>query len=171
MKKSKTLRKSKAWCSQRDENASRWMQHGTTLLKSNGLKLTKPRLSMLEMVIHASGPFSAEDLHHKNKKNAKYETLDLVTIYRSLTTFVEANLLSPVDFGDGINRYELRGPDGHHHHYVICTKCKTAAPIDLCHGHDVDLFVTQQKSLEKKGFTQLQHRLEFFGICPKCNKS
>jgi Fur family ferric uptake transcriptional regulator len=62
--------------------------------------------------------------------------------------------------GDGITRYELKGE--HHHHHVVCKRCKLVKPIDKCGITVIESWV------KKMGYTDVAHRLEFFGICPHC---
>jgi Fur family ferric uptake transcriptional regulator len=74
------------------------------------------------------------------------------------------DMVKRFDLGDGIARFELlvEGDDGHHHH-LVCTRCTEVVEIDEC-GMDP----LQGRIAEKNGFKSVTHRLEFFGICPKC---
>ena len=71
-------------------------------------------------------------------------------------------LVSRVDLGDGVARYELtRGP-GHHHH-LICTQCSEVVEIEECFTREAEKGVAS-----RHGFVGVTHRLEFFGVCPAC---
>ena len=127
-------------------------------LKGAGHKLTKPRLSLLEAIARAHGPFSAEELSGQD--------CDLVTVYRSLSTFAEVGILARIDLGDGILRYELVDPAGHHHHHIVCTLCQKVEPLETC-----GLEIEEERLRELgylAGYQNVSHRLEFFGICPEC---
>jgi Fe2+ or Zn2+ uptake regulation protein len=87
-----------------------------------------------------------------------------VTVYRSLARFHELGLVSQIDLGDGVTRYEMIDPSGHHHHHFICSQCQKIEPLTLC---EVE---TQEHALTAAGYTGLSHRLEFFGICPACSQ-
>lgn len=128
------------------------------LLKTAGLKSTRPRLALLEAMSRFHAPFSTEDLHKSVQKSG----FDLVTVYRSLATFSELSIVHRVDLGDGIVRYELASADGSHHHHFICKSCQKVEPLDSCE------IQAQEKRLRDQGYTGLSHRLEFFGFCPDC---
>jgi len=129
-------------------------------MKKNNLKLTPPRKLILEALLKNHGPFSAEDIQTKFIK----KTCDLATVYRTLTSLEEANIIRRCEFGDGIARYELLDPKhGHHHHHLICKECKKVEVIDAC-----ELEKSINSFAKKRGFTNISHILEFFGICPNC---
>ncbi len=132
-------------------------------LRQKDFRLTKQRETMVATIVAQHRPFSAESLHKEIKKRAKGKKFDLVTIYRSLATFEEIGLLNRCDFGDGVIRYELQG-SGHHHH-VICKSCKSVEPVDFC------TVVGEEKILQKMGYRDISHRLEFFGLCRDCQRT
>ena len=64
---------------------------------------------------------------------------------------------------DGSNRYDGHNPSPHPH--VVCIKCRKILDPDLSSLQDM----TDQVA-EITGFTILNHRLDFFGLCPECRK-
>jgi Fur family ferric uptake transcriptional regulator len=135
-----------------------------TRLKDGGFKLTKPRMALLKAVSSATRPFSTEEIFQASKKLLKSDKCDLVTVYRSLSRFQELGLVSQIDLGDGVSRYEMNDPSGHHHHHFVCSRCGKIEPLTLCE------LETQEQALKQAGYTGLSHRLEFFGVCPPCTK-
>ncbi len=126
-------------------------------LKRSSLKVTRPRLALLGLLMAEHGPFTMEELHGRIDKTS----CDLVTVYRCLSAFEEAGLVRRCDFGDGAIRFELsRG--GHHHHHVICRRCRTVKNLDACIAAEIEA------RLERDGFSDITHSLEFFGICAEC---
>ena len=89
---------------------------------------------------------------------------DLVTVYRSMEMLCKMGIVKRVDLGRGGARFELipEGDDGHHHH-LVCTQCDTVLPLDDCL-----LLQVERKIAKASGFASVTHRLEFFGLCPKC---
>lgn len=129
-------------------------------LKDSGCRITKQRKTMADSIIKFGLPFSAEDLHGKVKKQG----IDLVTVYRSLSAFTELNILTTVDFQEGALRYEyLHSKEQGHHHHIICTQCKKIQSLHVC------TVSGQEKELEKMGYSNVSHKLEFFGLCKKCS--
>ena len=130
------------------------------LLKDKKLSVTIPRRLILGVLLKEHGPFSAEQIFEKLPKNS----CDLVTVYRCLNQFVEHNLVTPSYLEKEMVHFEFNDPD-HHHHHIICTICKK---IDSFHDCLLDKIET---ALSKKGYKNIQHRLEFFGVCGNCQKA
>lgn len=124
------------------------------------MKLTTQRSQLLKALLAHPGPISAEELF--KKVQLKSDSVDLVTIYRILKKFEESHIVSRLEFGDGVARFELTLESGHHHHHVICRVCHKVEALHLC---DLDPHL---KIVEAMGYTQLSHRLDFFGICADC---
>ncbi|MDR3608344.1 MAG: Fur family transcriptional regulator [Oligoflexia bacterium] len=125
-------------------------------LKKSRLKLTKPRKAILLALVQNHGPFTAEEIH----KIISKKVCDLATVYRCVASLEEAEILRRVEFGDDSSRYEL-AHDTHHHH-LICTRCKRVEIVDEPELEEIDRFV------KKRGYSNITHSLEFFGICPDC---
>ncbi len=124
------------------------------------MKLTQQRSQLLKILLHHPEPISADEVFKKfdNKSGG----MDLVTIYRILKKFEDGGLVSRLEFGDGVARFELILESGHHHHHVICRSCQRVEPLHLC-----DL-APHIQMVESMGYEQVSHRLDFFGICSKC---
>ena len=85
-------------------------------LKKAGLKVTLPRLKVLEVLATAEPRhMSAEDVYkHLIRQD---ESVGLATVYRVLTQFEAAGIVDRHNFDDGHSVYELAG-DEHHDHMV-----------------------------------------------------
>ena len=85
-------------------------------LKKAGLKVTLPRLRILELLEEEKGGhLSAEDIY-KKLLEAK-EDVGLATVYRVLTQFEQAGIVEKNNFEEGRAVYELHH-DQHHDHMV-----------------------------------------------------
>jgi len=85
-------------------------------LKRVGLKITLPRLKVLEVLERAEPHhMSAEDVY-KNLMESD-DSVGLATVYRVLTQFETAGIVERHNFDDGHSVYELAG-DEHHDHMV-----------------------------------------------------
>ena len=129
-----------------------------SILKKTGLKLTPARNSILQIFTDKCMPLCAEDINKKLKKN----DIDLVTIYRTLTSFEEAGILRKVNLNKESQYYEL---SEHHHHHIICQDCGFVEKLDGC-----DIKKTASKLVSKSSNFKVikDHSLEFFGVCKKC---
>ena len=129
-------------------------------LRGNAKRITQQRKDIVREILRFNTPFSADELHLALKK----KDIDLTTIYRSLATFCEIGILTTIDFSDGPLRYEYipKNDHHHHHHHVVCSKCKTVEQVTFCDVHE------QEKRIAQMGYSQVYHKLEFFGLCRSC---
>lgn len=89
---------------------------------------------------------------------------DLATVYRTLSALESLALASRCDFGDGAARFELAGADRRcHHHHLVCRNCEQVVELAECVLRDLESALARQH-----GFAAVTHRLEFFGLCPRC---
>ena len=102
-------------------------------LRAAGLRLTGPRRTILEALLDAAGPLSAEDIHTRTGKDGPPS--DLSTVYRNLNTFVEAGLLDTLPGANGERRYAVRRADALGLRLVCldCGKVLSLPEADLRH--------------------------------------
>jgi len=131
-------------------------------LRRKSRKLTGPRQAILEVLSAQAHPLSIKEV---------FATLppgdcDLATVYRSLHLLEDMGMVKRFDFGDGLARFELltEGDDGHHHH-LVCTRCADVVELGECSMKDLEEGIAS-----RNGFKAVTHKLEFFGICPACQR-
>lgn len=130
----------------------------TERLRAHDKRITGPRQAILEIFRAFPGPLTnREILGHMRPRQC-----DLATIYRSVGLLEKMGLVQRCDFGDGVARYELVG-QGHHHHHLICRQCAEIVEVPECLAADLE-----RQIAERSGFKALTHKLEFFGLCPRC---
>ncbi len=133
--------------------------NSTDGLKNSGLKATVPRLKILDIFQRSKQThMSAEDVF----RLLILENFDigLATVYRVLTQFEQAGLLSRSQFEGGKALYELN--DGQHHDHLVCLDC----------GHVEEFFDTEienrQHAIARQlGFEIADHALSLYAICSK----
>ncbi|MBF0429405.1 MAG: ferric iron uptake transcriptional regulator [Magnetococcales bacterium] len=131
-------------------------------LKNAGLKATAPRMMVLRLFVSDAGQhMSAEDVYKRLLSEG--EDIGLATIYRVLTQFQHAGLLSRSNFESGKAIYELN--QGEHHDHLVCLQC----------GHVVEfvdpVIEKRQKEIAlERGFAVQDHSLCLFVDClnPEC---
>ena len=131
-------------------------------LRKAGLKATLPRLKILEL-LESGGErhMSAEDVYKKLLESG--EDVGLATVYRVLTQFESADLVSRHDFEGGHSVFELN--EGSHHDHLVCVKCgKVEEFIEEI------IETSQQRVADKFGYKMTDHSLYIYGICPACQK-
>ena len=129
-------------------------------LRRVGLKVTGPRVRILEILEQASGKhLSAEDIYRTFLDLG--EDVGLATVYRVLTQFEAAGLVKRHHFEEGHSVYEL--DQGVHHDHLVCVKCgRVDEFLD-------DLIEKRQEEVAKQiGYQITDHSLTIYGVCKGC---
>jgi Fur family ferric uptake transcriptional regulator len=135
------------------------MTNNPSELKASGLKATLPRLKILEIFQSSSvRHLSAEDVY----KILLTENMDvgLATVYRVLTQFEQAGLLSRNHFETGKAVFELN--EGSHHDHLVCLDCGRVEEF-----YDGEIEKRQQQIALERGFDLAEHALALYGHCNK----
>lgn len=132
-------------------------------IRAAGFRATPSRLAVAELLEKAHQPIGTPTLAEALVPNE----LDLATLYRTLNSFEEQDLIRRVNLDPRFASYEWIEDEGHHHHHLVCKTCGLIEEISDCE------FETLEKSVlnDAKQFSEISsHSLEFFGICKKCSK-
>jgi Fur family transcriptional regulator, ferric uptake regulator len=128
-------------------------------LKESGLKATLPRRKILELFEQSKvRHLSAEDVY----KALIAEGIDvgLATVYRVLTQFEQAGLLSRQNFEAGKAVFELN--QGGHHDHLVCLQCGRVEEF-----YDQEIEKRQNEVARKRGFQLHGHSLALYADCTK----
>lgn len=137
------------------------MPNNPSDLKASGLKATLPRLKILEIFQNSAvRHLSAEDVY----KLLLSENMDvgLATVYRVLTQFEQAGLLSRNHFETGKAVFELN--EGSHHDHLVCLDCSRVEEF-----YDEEIEMRQQQIAQERGFKIAEHALALYAHCTKEN--
>ena len=132
----------------------------TADLKKAGLKVTLPRMKILELLESGSLRHqSAEDIY--KALLSQNEEIGLATVYRVLTQFEGAGLVTRHHFEGGQAVFELN--QGEHHDHLVCTSCgKVVEFMD-------DVIEQHQNQIAKDNkFIISEHSLIIYGRCEDC---
>lgn len=134
----------------------------TTRLRREDRKITGPRAAILEILHQHRHPLTIKEIFAELPTGE----CDLATIYRAMQMLEKLGMVKRFDFGDGVARFELvaEGADSHYHH-LICTRCAQTVKIEECFPAEIE-----RRIAGANGFAGVTHRLEFFGVCPACQK-
>ncbi len=131
-------------------------------LRSTGLKVTAPRLRVLELF--QKGPerhMTAEDVFRRLLD--EQADIGLATVYRVLTQFEQAGLLVRHHFEGGKAVYELN--EGSHHDHLVCLQCGRVEEF-----YDAEIEKRQARIAHDRGFEISEHALYLYADCtkPRC---
>ncbi len=131
-------------------------------LQQKGLRRTKQRDELVDVFLRTEKHLSTQDLFDIVRK--KNKDVGYATVARTLKLLAESGLCRVVDFGDGIQRFEHKY--GHEHHdHLICLECGRFVEI-----YSKKLEEIQDEVVKKHCYIQEYHKLDIFGLCPRCGK-
>ena len=132
-------------------------------LKDRGLRLTTQRKAIIDCLAKAPKPLSAEGIFHKVKKYGR--EVNLATVYRTLETLMEAELVERV--GVELNRafYTICREKRHLHH-IFCLSCGRSYNLPYCPYKEQPL-----GDMMPEEFQVTSHRYEIYGYCGRCHST
>ncbi|MDB3936193.1 ferric iron uptake transcriptional regulator [Granulosicoccus sp.] len=129
--------------------------HANVDLKKAGLKVTLPRVSILEILEEAEQHhMSAEDVYKTLLKNGN--EIGLATVYRVLTQFEAAGLVTRHHFDGGQAIFELDNGDNHDH--IVCLKTGRVAEFK-----DAVIEERLEQIAKDLGYTLNDHKIVLYG--------
>ncbi|MCU7815767.1 MAG: ferric iron uptake transcriptional regulator [Candidatus Thiodiazotropha sp. (ex Lucinoma kastoroae)] len=131
-------------------------------IRKAGLKVTLPRIKILELLENnTQRHVSAEDVYKMLLD--KGEEIGLATVYRVLTQFETAGLVTRHNFEGGHAVFEL--DRGGHHDHMVCVVCGKVEEFI-----DTTIEKRQREIAKEHGFEMVDHSLIIYGHCenPKC---
>ena len=130
-------------------------------LKERDFRITPQRLAILKILATSEGHPSVDDIYREVK--AEFPTTSLATVYKTIALLKEINEVLELSFPGGSNRYDGNNPVPHPH--AICVKCKKIMDPELM---NIDALIEEMS--RKTGYKIFYHELEFFGLCPECQR-
>jgi len=128
------------------------------VLRASGLRVTTPRIAVLQALREGGGHMSAEDVY--DAVLAGYPSISLVTVYRTLESFALLGLAARVELGDKRTRWEWIG-DAHHH--LLCRHCGLVVELD-----DEPFRRLVEDLARSRGVRVDVRHLALPGLCPTC---
>ena len=111
----------------------------------------------------AEGFRSAQDIYAVLREEG--QSVGLSTVYRHLQKLADNGVADVIVTTDGETTYRYcRGQSSHHHH-LVCRRCGRAEEVE---GRTVERWANAVAA--KYGYTDVDHTVEVFGICPDCSQ-
>lgn len=130
-------------------------------LRERECRITPQRVAILKILLDSCDHPSVEEVYEQVRIN--FPTTSLATVYKTVNLLKEIGEILEIGFADGSNRYDGNKPYSHPH--LICTNCRKI----------VDPQVTQLDEITAElatasGYRIESHQIDFFGVCPTCQK-
>lgn len=137
-----------------------WLSEAEAALRENHQRMTTPRRAVMGVLAVADRPLKAEEI----RVGAGLGEGDLVTVYRNLESLRTLGLIQRIILENGVQLFEAVR-SRHHFHHIVCRHCHQTEEIHVCFGHDLERHAMQA------GFTDVDHVIEVFGLCPDCQQA
>jgi len=131
-------------------------------LREHEFRITPQRIAILKVLAESKTHPSVESIYERVKPD--FPTTSLATVYKTITLAKELGEVMELGFSEGGNRYDGSNPSPHPH--LICLRCKKIVDPEIDLLSDMTLEVARES-----GFKIVNHRLDFFGVCPECQKT
>jgi Fur family peroxide stress response transcriptional regulator len=131
------------------------------MLRNKGCRLTPQRLALLRILSKSEGHPSAEQIYEQIKVD--YPTTSLATIYKTLSLLKNMGEVFELTFASVGSHYDGNKPYPHPH--VICNQCGR-----ILDPESETVAGIAQEIARQTGYKITHQQLNFFGLCPKCQK-
>ena len=126
-------------------------------IRQHGHRLTPQRMAILRILADSTGHPTVEQVYEQVR--AQFPMTSLATVYKTVTLLKEEGEILELSFGGESSRYDGHNPQPHPH--LFCIRCGTILDPDLALFNDLP-----REICDKYGFQMVNHRVDFFGICP-----
>ncbi|WP_152352868.1 Fur family transcriptional regulator [Brachybacterium subflavum] len=120
---------------------------------------TRQRTAILDALGRQDDFRSAQQIHEQMRADG--ETVGLATVYRNLQTMAHGGQVDVLVTDDGESIYRQCAESGHHHH-LVCRECGRTVEFQAPQVED-----WARRVAREHGFTDVDHTMEIFGLCPE----
>ena len=128
-------------------------------LRERGCRLTPQRRAVIQILVESQDHPTVEQIYEQVRET--FPMTSLATVYKTVALLKEMGEVREIGFGEGGNRYDGADPSPHPH--LICVECRQIVDLDL-----PTLDTLPQAVAQEMGYRIIEHRVDFFGVCPQC---
>ena len=126
-------------------------------VKRSGLRMTRQRRVIAEVIIELEGHVNIEELYDAVRK--RNQNIGYATVYRTLKLLREVGIVSSTQFGEGPARYESNVAREHHDH-LVCQHCGLIVEFE-----NEEIEALQLEVARSHGMSLTDHTMELYGRC------
>jgi Fur family ferric uptake transcriptional regulator len=138
-----------------------WAQHALDVLRGAGYRSGGARRKVVEHLDGQDCCLSAQETYEQIAAGGT--RVGIASVYRVLDLLAARGLLTRIDLGDGVARYEPARPDGHHHHHLVCGDCGKVEAFE-----DDALERELSRVADRLGYPVDAHDVVLRGACGDC---
>jgi Fur family ferric uptake transcriptional regulator len=137
-----------------------WSEYALDGLRSAGFRSGDARSAIVGYLDAQNCCVSAQELHAG--MGAAGKRVGVASVYRVLDLLAAQHLVTRIDLGDGVARFEPARPDGHHHHHLVCGDCGKVDAFS-----DTELERALDEVAHRLGYADA-HEVVLRGACENC---
>jgi Fur family peroxide stress response transcriptional regulator len=132
-----------------------------TALVKRGVAITPKRAKVLEILATSDEHPNVGDLHAEVQR--WHPSTSLATVYNTIELLKETGQVLELEFSAAANRYDGRRPDSHPH--LVCLECQRIDDLEVPEPEGIFEAIGAET-----GYEVVRQRLDYYGICPNCQK-
>ncbi|HYV16743.1 MAG TPA: Fur family transcriptional regulator [Conexibacter sp.] len=141
-----------------------WDEHTLATLAQAGFRRGGARNAVVELLAAQDCALTAQEIDERLRADGR--AVGRASVYRILELFTELKLVTRIDVGQGVARYEPLQPGGDHHHHLVCDRCGRIAPFE-----DPALEQAIERVSRRLSFAVADHDVVLRGTCGDCRPS
>ncbi len=138
-----------------------WDTHAGEALTRKGTRRSAVRDAVVAALAAQECCASAQEIHARLRSGGS--TIGIASVYRTLELLHGMGLVTRVDTGDGVARFEPSQADGEHHHHLVCTRCGAVQAFQ-----DDGLEQAIHAVADRVDFEVTGHDVALRGLCGSC---
>ena len=144
-------------------HARAWSDLAESRLAQAGFRRGGARAAVIELLDDQSCALSAYEIEAKLRESGRGAAR--ASVYRVLDQLESLGLVTKLEVGQGIARYEPNRPGAEHHHHMVCARCGEVIPFA-----DAELEATLDRVAERVTFEVAEHEITLHGACAECQR-
>jgi Fur family transcriptional regulator, stress-responsive regulator len=128
-------------------------------LRSRGLRVTRPRLAVLEVLSESRSHLDVEEITARVRE--RLDSVSVQAVYDVLGALSAAGLARRIAPDGAPAKYEARAGDNHHH--LVCRRCGQITDVDCATGAAPCL-----EPIDAAGFLVDEAEVTYWGVCANC---
>jgi Fur family transcriptional regulator, ferric uptake regulator len=145
-----------------ERHAPGWAEYASERLAGAGYRRGGARRALVQLLDGQECGLSAPEI--EAALSGSDRRVARASVYRVLEELEALDLVSRIEVGDGLARYEAQYPDGaRHHHHLVCDSCGELVPF-----RDEELERAIRRVARRVPFAVNEHDITLRGSCPRC---
>jgi Fur family transcriptional regulator, ferric uptake regulator len=140
-----------------------WSELAAARLSDAGFRRGGARAAVIGLLADQSCALSAYEIEAKLREVGR--GVARASVYRVLDQLEGLGLVTKLEVGQGIARYEPNRPGDDHHHHMVCARCGEVIPFA-----DAELEATIDRVAERVTFAVSEHEIVLHGACADCQR-